>query len=53
MALTKGQANGVIRLFVSAFLRERDNKKRKILFSEFEDCFGRSITDWKKTVRKN
>lgn len=52
MALTKAQADSVIRLFILSFASENDNQKRKKLFIEFEDIFGKGIKNWQVICRE-
>lgn len=51
MALTKLQANVAIKLFVANFANSNNDNDRKKLFIEFEDVFGRGISDWKSICR--
>ena len=46
MALTKLQAEAVVKLFALSFAHNDSEKIRKEIFLEFEDTFGRGIADW-------
>ena len=52
MALTRNQAEAVMRLFALNFSKEADAEKRKKLFLQFEDDFGHSISYWKTFCEK-
>ena len=52
MALSATQADAVVTLFVDGFLLETDVLKRKRMVQNFEDNFGRGITDWKERLLK-
>lgn len=52
MALTKLQADAVIKLFVSSFSNESNEKNRKKIFIDFEDAFGKGIADWQSICKE-
>lgn len=46
MAMTEKQIEGVLSLFVTCFVNESDEVKRKKIYLQFNDNFGGSIGDW-------
>ncbi len=52
MALTQRQMEGVMSLFVKAFINASNERERKKTVIDFEDTFGRSISDWKRICRE-
>lgn len=52
MALTEKQTEGIVNLFVTAFVNSTDELDRKKILIEFEDAFGKSISGWKSICRE-
>ncbi len=52
MALTPKQVEGVTNMFVASFVNDSNELERKKILIEFEDVFGKSISDWKSICRE-
>lgn len=52
MALTKSQANAVIKMFALSFASSDSEKNRKKIFFEFEDTFGNGLANWQSMCKE-
>lgn len=52
MALTPKQVEGITDMFVASFVNDSNELERKKILIEFEDVFGKSISDWKSICRE-